>query len=105
MAGTTTCSPDRVVERLQWIEDAFDFDALVWGHGAGPTLLGSREDLRQHRAHYGDLLAAVRNARVAGAPDASEAMTELVRAELAPTYGAWQNFPNGLAANITGALR
>src|SRR5262245_1191597 len=98
-------SPERVVERLQWIEGTVDFDTLVWGHGGGPTLLGTRDDLRAHRAYYGDLVAAVSKARAAGAPDASEAMTELVRAELAPTYGSWQNFPNGLAANIAGALR
>jgi hypothetical protein len=96
---------ERVAERLQWLLDTFDFDVLIWGHGGGPTLLGTREDLRQHRQYYLDLVSAVEKARAAGAADGSEAMTELVRSELAPTYGAWQNFPNGLAANIAGVLR
>jgi glyoxylase-like metal-dependent hydrolase (beta-lactamase superfamily II) len=97
--------PERVTDRLQWIDDTFDFDVLVWGHGSGPTLLGTREDLRQHRQYYTDLVAAIRKARAAGVADGSDAMTEMVRSELAPAYGSWQNFPNGLAANITGALR
>jgi glyoxylase-like metal-dependent hydrolase (beta-lactamase superfamily II) len=96
---------ERVVDRLQWLLDTFDFDVLIWGHGAGPTLLGTREDMRQHQQYYVDLVAAVAKARAAGAEDASEAMTDMVRAELAPRYGGWQNFPNGLPANITGVLR
>jgi len=98
-------SPERVVERLQWLEDTFDFDVLVWGHGSGQTLRGTRDALRQHRQYYVDLVNAIRKARAAGAADASETMTEMVRAELAPTYSSWQNFPNGLAANIAGAVR
>jgi hypothetical protein len=32
-------------------------------------------------------------------------MVGAVRTALAPKYSTWQNFPNGLAANIAGVVR
>jgi hypothetical protein len=32
-------------------------------------------------------------------------MVAAVRAELAPRYGTWNGFANGLAANIRGVIR
>jgi glyoxylase-like metal-dependent hydrolase (beta-lactamase superfamily II) len=97
--------PERMAEHLQYLADNFDFDVLLWGHGAGPTLVGTRQDLLDHRQYYLDLMDAVRAARAAGHPDNSEAMLGAVRTALAPKYGTWQNFPGGLAANVSGVLR
>jgi glyoxylase-like metal-dependent hydrolase (beta-lactamase superfamily II) len=98
-------SPERMAEHLQYLADAFDFDVLLWGHGAGPTLVGTKQDMLDHRQYYLDLADAVRAARAAGHADNSEAMVGAVRTALAPKYSTWQNFPNGLAANIAGVVR
>ena len=50
-------------------------------------------------------MAAVRETQAAGLADNSEEMVNAVRAALEPRYGAWTNFQNGLAGNITGVLR
>jgi glyoxylase-like metal-dependent hydrolase (beta-lactamase superfamily II) len=97
-------NPEWLVERLEWIDQQLEWDRFVWGHGAGPTSMGTHEDLRAFRQYIIDLMAAVRNARGAGLADNSEAMVEAVRAELAPSYGSWGNFGNGLAANISGVI-
>jgi hypothetical protein len=77
----------------------------VWGHGAGPSLVGTRDDFRQHRQYYVDLIAAIRAARAAGQADNSDGMLTATREALAGSYGTWANFPNGLAGNISGAIR
>lgn len=35
-------SPERMVDHLQYLLDRYDFDTLVWGHGATPILVGTR---------------------------------------------------------------
>ena len=52
-----------------------------------------------------DLVTAVADARAAGHADNSEAMVAAVRTALAPQYGTWTNFQNGLAGNVEGAVR
>jgi glyoxylase-like metal-dependent hydrolase (beta-lactamase superfamily II) len=98
-------SPERMAEHLQYMADNFDFDALLWGHGAGPILVETKQDLLDHRQYYIDLMEAVRAARAAGHPDNSEAMVGAVRTALAPKYSTWGNFPNGVAGNVAGVVR
>jgi hypothetical protein len=47
----------------------------------------------------------VQDARVAGHADNSKEMVAAARAALAPQYGTWVNFQNGLAGNIRGVVR
>jgi glyoxylase-like metal-dependent hydrolase (beta-lactamase superfamily II) len=98
-------SPERMAEHLQYMADNFDFDALLWGHGAGPILVGTKQDLLDHRQYYVDLMEAVRAARAAGHADNSEAMVGAVRTALAPKYSTWGGFPNGVAGNVAGVVR
>jgi glyoxylase-like metal-dependent hydrolase (beta-lactamase superfamily II) len=97
--------PDRMLALLGSIDQQFDFDTFLWGHGAGPTLFGSRDDFRDHRQYYSDLVAAIREARAGGQADNSEGMLASVRDALSAKYSSWANFPTGLAANISGAIR
>jgi glyoxylase-like metal-dependent hydrolase (beta-lactamase superfamily II) len=97
--------PDRLVDLLGRIDQQVDFDTFVWGHGAGPTLVGSRDDFRQHRQYYVDLISAIRAARDAGQADNSEGMLASVRDALAGQYASWANFPSGLGGNVSGAIR
>jgi glyoxylase-like metal-dependent hydrolase (beta-lactamase superfamily II) len=97
--------PERMVEHIQYLLDRFDFDVFLWGHGAMPALVGTRQDMAEHRQYFLDLMEAVRAARAAGHPDNSEGMVAAVRNALAPKYGAWQNFPGGVAQNVAGVVR
>jgi glyoxylase-like metal-dependent hydrolase (beta-lactamase superfamily II) len=97
--------PDKMVDLLGRIDQQVDFDAFVWGHGAGPTLVGTRDDFRQHRQYYADLISAIRDARAAGQADNSDGMLAAVRDALAGRYASWANFPAGLGGNISGAMR
>jgi hypothetical protein len=97
--------PEQMIDLLGRIDQQVDFDAFVWGHGAGPTLVGSRDDFRQHRQYYADLVSAIRDARAAGQPDNSDGMLAAVRDALASKYATWANFPSGLGGNISGAIR
>ena len=83
---TTTSTPERLRQAV----------------GSERPMERLRDEVRQH---YLDLMAAICAARASGLEDNSEAMLAAVRAELAPRYGTWQNFPAGLAANISGVLR
>jgi hypothetical protein len=67
--------------------------------------MGDRQDLRDHRQYYIDLMAAVRQAQAAGLADNSEEMVNSVRTALQPSYGSWASFPGGVAGNVTGVLR
>ena len=97
--------PERMAEFLERVDQSFDFDVFLSGHGPQANVLGSRQDLRDHRQYFLDLMAAVREARAAGHADNSEEMVAAVRSTLEPRYGTWANFQNGLAANISGVLR
>jgi glyoxylase-like metal-dependent hydrolase (beta-lactamase superfamily II) len=97
--------PERMAEHLQYLLDRYDFDTLLWGHGSMPTMVGTRQDVADHRQFYLDLTAAVRAARAAGHPDNSEAMLNAVRGALAPAYSTWANFPAGLTQNVSGVVR
>ena len=97
--------PARMAEHIQYLLDRYDFDVFIWGHGAMPTLLGTRQDMADHRQYYLDLMDAVRDARAGGHPDNSEAMVAAVRTALAPRYASWQNFPAGVAQNVAGVIR
>ena len=60
--------PERIVERLQWIEGALDFDVIVSGH-ATPQMSGTKQDVVEQRRYYGDLSEAIATARAAGLAD------------------------------------
>jgi len=95
--------PDRIVERLQWIEDALDFDVIVSGH-ATPQMSGTKQDVVEQRRYYGDLTEAIATARAAGLADGSPAMVTRVRSLLHSTYGAWRRFDEFLALNVEGMI-
>jgi len=95
--------PERIVERLQWIEDALDFDVIVSGH-ATPQMSGTKQDVVEQRRYYGDLSDAIATARAAGLADGSPAMTTLVRSLLHAKYGAWRRLDEFLALNIEGMI-
>jgi len=95
--------PERIVERLQWIESALDFDVIVSGH-ATPQMSGTKQDVVEQRRYYGDLSEAIAAARAAGLADGSPEMTALVRSALRPKYGAWRRFDEFLALNIDGMI-
>jgi glyoxylase-like metal-dependent hydrolase (beta-lactamase superfamily II) len=98
-------SPERFVEFLAHVDQSFDFEVFLSGHGPQTNVLGNRQDLQDHRQYFLDLMEAVRVARAAGQADNSEEMVATVRTSLEPRYGTWENFPNGLASNISGVLR
>jgi hypothetical protein len=95
--------PDRIVDRLQWINDNLDFDVLVSGHDS-PQMTGTPADVLEQRQYYLDLSDRIGAARRDGAADNSEQMIESVRAALAPTYGHWRRFDDFLALNVQGML-
>src|SRR5262249_25494253 len=70
--------PERIVERLQWLESTLDFDVIVSGH-ATPLMSGTKQDVAEQRGYYRDLADAIATARAAGPADGSPEMTTLVR--------------------------
>ncbi|MCC7372913.1 MAG: MBL fold metallo-hydrolase [Chloroflexi bacterium] len=98
-------SPEAFVAFLERVDQSFDFEVVLSGHGPQANIWGTRQDLQDHRQYYLDLMAAIRDARAAGHADNSEAMIAAVRTALTPRYGSWANFQNGLAANISGVVR
>jgi glyoxylase-like metal-dependent hydrolase (beta-lactamase superfamily II) len=86
--------PQRIVDRLQWLDDSLDFDAVVSGH-ARTSVGGTRQDVREQRQYYLDLGDAVARAR--GDPDTARALLE-------PKYGSWQRFDQMVNDNIHGYL-
>ncbi|HEX3247744.1 MAG TPA: hypothetical protein VHX16_20215 [Chloroflexota bacterium] len=98
-------SPERMVEFLDWLDRSFDVETYLSGHGPEANVFGNRQDLRDHRQYYIDLMAAVRQAQAAGLADNSDEMVNSVRSALEPKYGSWVSFPGGLAGNIAGVLR
>lgn len=98
-------SPERFVEWLTWVDQTFDFEVYLSGHGPRENVWGTRQDLLDHRQYYLDLVAAVQDARAAGHADNSEEMVAAVRAALEPRYGSWTRFQGQLADNVRGAVR
>jgi glyoxylase-like metal-dependent hydrolase (beta-lactamase superfamily II) len=86
--------PMRVVDRLQWLDETLDFEAVVSGH-CRTAVCGTRQDVREQRQYYLDLADAVSRAR--GDPDAARALLE-------PKYGTWQRFDQMVNDNIHGYL-
>jgi len=95
--------PERIIERLQWLEDKLDFDVIVSGH-ATPQMSGTKQDVVEQRVYYRDLSDAIATARAAGLADGSPEMTTLVGSILHPKYGAWRRFDEFLALNIQGMI-
>ena len=95
--------PDRIHERLRWIEDELDFDVILSGH-ATPQMCGTKGDVVEQRRYYEDLEGAIGTARAVGLSDGSPEMTTLVRSLLYPKYGAWRRFDEFLALNIEGVI-
>jgi glyoxylase-like metal-dependent hydrolase (beta-lactamase superfamily II) len=95
--------PERIAERLQWIEQALDFDVIVSGH-ATPQMGGTKQDVVEQRQYYGDLSDAIATARAVGLAEGSPEMTTLVRSLLHPKYGAWRRFDEFLGLNIQGMI-
>jgi len=95
--------PDRIVERLQWLEDKLDFEVIVSGH-ATPQMSGTKQDVAEQRGYYRDLSDAIATARAAGLGDGSPEMTTLVGSILHPKYGAWRRFDEFLDLNIQGMI-
>jgi hypothetical protein len=98
-------SPERMVEWLAWVDQTFDFEVYLSGHGPRENIWGTKQDLRDHSQYYSDLAAAVKTARAAGLADNSDEMVANVKAALEPKYGSWANFQAQLAENIKGAVR
>ena len=92
-----------MVESLDWVDRTFDFETYLSGHGPQANVMGDRQDLRDHRQYYIDLMAAVRAAQAAGLADNSEEMMSSVRTALEPRYGTWASFPSGLFQSRTAA--
>ncbi len=91
---------------MEWLDslrrvEALDFDTLVPGHGN----LGTRDNARQMREYFLDLMAAIGAARARGLVDNSEEMVAAVRADLMPKYGRWASFGPFLPENIEGIIR
>src|SRR5882672_10122499 len=95
--------PDRIDERLRFMEENLDFDVIVSGH-ATPQMTGGKQDVVEQRRYYADLAAAIATARAASLADASPEMTTLVRSILSPQYGGWRRFDEFLALNIEGMI-
>ncbi|PYM93442.1 MAG: hypothetical protein DME04_11430 [Candidatus Rokuibacteriota bacterium] len=95
--------PERIVERLQWLEEKLDFDVIVSGH-ATPQMSGTKQDVAEQRGYYRDLSDAIATARAAGLADGSPEMTTLVGSILHPKYGAWRRFDEFLGLNIQGMI-
>ena len=95
--------PDRIDERLRWIEDTLDFDVILSGH-ATPQMSGTKQDVVEQRRYYADLEDAIATARAVGLSDGSPEMTTLVRSLLHPKYGGWRRFDEFLALNIEGVI-
>src|SRR5262249_45277223 len=93
--------PERIVERLSWLESKLDFDVIVSGH-ATPQMSGTKQDVAAQGASSPDPPAALAAARAAGLADSSPEMTPLVRSTLPPKYGAWRRFDEFLALNVQG---
>jgi hypothetical protein len=98
-------SLERMVEWLAWVDETFECDVYLSGHGPRENMMGTRQDLRDHRQYYLDLMAAVQDARAAGHADNSDEMVAAVRAVLEPRYGSWVNFQSHIAENVKGAVR
>jgi glyoxylase-like metal-dependent hydrolase (beta-lactamase superfamily II) len=95
--------PERIVERLQWLEDTLDFDVIVSGH-ATPQMAGTKQDVAEQRRYHLDLSDALAMARATGLADGSPEMLTLVRSVLHPKYGAWRRFDEFLSLNIEGMI-
>ena len=93
--------PDEWIESLRRVEDELDFDVLVPGHGP----VGTKDNVRQVREYFLDLMASIRAAREQGLADNSDEMVAAVRADLAPKYGGWADFGPFLPLNIEGVIR
>jgi glyoxylase-like metal-dependent hydrolase (beta-lactamase superfamily II) len=86
--------PSRIVERLQWLDSALDYDYVISGHSQ-PVSCAGRADVLEQRQYYLDLGDAV--SRANGDPAAA-------RAALEPSYGSWRRFPEMVDDNIAGYL-
>jgi glyoxylase-like metal-dependent hydrolase (beta-lactamase superfamily II) len=84
--------PNRIVDRLQWLDDTLDFEFVVSGHSLS-RLSGTRQDVRETRQYYLDLGDAIRRAK--GDPVAARALLE-------PAYGDWRRFDRMVDQNIQG---
>src|SRR5688572_29166969 len=98
-------SAEAMVAFLERVDQSFDFEVYLSGHGPPTSVWGSRQDLRDYQQLLLDMMAAIRESQAAGHADNSPEMVAAVQAALAPKYGSWSNFPNGLANNIKGILR
>lgn len=98
-------SPERWAEFIDRLDQTYDFEVFLSGHGPQANIHGTRQEFRDHRQYLLDLAAAVAEARAAGLADGSEEQVAKVREALAPKYGTWANFQNGLAGNVRGAVR
>ena len=98
-------TPEQHIAFVEKMESYPEWQWFAWGHTTGTLAVGTREDAREYRQYIADLISAVRSARDGGAADDSEEMIDAVVAELRPRYGSWDNFPNGVAANIRGVVR
>src|SRR3989442_5592660 len=95
--------PDRIVERLQWIEEKLDFAVIVSGHRT-PQLNGTKQDVVEQRVYFRDLSDAIATARAAGLADGSPEMTTLVGSILHPKYGGGRRFAPVPTLEIQGMI-
>ena len=98
-------SAETMAAFLERVDQSFDFEVYLSGHGPQASVWGNRQDLRDYRQLLLDMMAAIRESQAAGHAENSPEMVAAVQEALAPKYSSWSNFPNGLANNIKGILR
>src|SRR5262249_21778896 len=95
--------PERIVERLSWLESKLDFDVIVSGH-ATPQMSGTQQDVAEQPGYYADLTAPIATARAAPLPARPPRVTTLGRGMLQPDYGAGRRLDEFLALNVQGMI-
>lgn len=89
--------PQDWIKALRKIEE-LDFDRLVPGHGPASA---PKSAVTEQREYVEDLTAAVSKATATvGNPFAFEKITELVKDDLRPKYGKWNEFDNWMILNV-----
>lgn len=95
--------PDRIIERLEWLQNSLDFDVLVSGH-ATPRMTCTKEEVAEQIGYYRDLTNAIAAAQGEGLAADSPELVTAVKAALQPKYGTWRRFDDALGLNIEGMI-
>lgn len=94
MPGST---PSKWIEALTHVE-SLEFERIIPGHGPAEA---PREAVMLQREYLEDLSSAITEAAgVVGNPFAFDKITELVKADLRPKYGDWEQFDAWMSQNV-----